>query len=205
MNSIKCKQCRRAGQKLFLKGERCYSQKCEIVKRPFPPGIHGKRRSSLSEYGRQLLEKQKVRRTYGVAEKQFRNYIKEVGGRTGDKRELLLKKLESRLDNLIFRLGFAKSRFQARQIVGHGHVLVGGRRMDIPSYEVKIGDVISLKKKSLKMPIFQNLPEALKKHETPSYLKLDAAKMEAKVISEVAIGDAREIQNLGLIIEFYSR
>src|SRR4030043_988045 len=148
MISIKCKKCRRAGQKLFLKGERCYSQKCAMVKRPYPPGLHGKRRSSLSEYGKQLLEKQKIRNTYGVLERQFKKYVLETKDKAGDKREFLFKKLEKRLDNVIFRAGFAKSRTQARQTVSHGHVLVNSRRMNIPSYEVKVGDVISIKVKS---------------------------------------------------------
>jgi small subunit ribosomal protein S4 len=205
MISTQCKKCRRAGQKLFLKGERCYSQKCAIVRRPTPPGMHGKRRSVLSEYGKQLLEKQKMRNMYGVLERQFRKYIEEIMGKSGDKRELLLKKLESRLDNVVFRLGFAKSRSQARQIVGHGHILVNNKRMDIPSYNVKASDIINIKPKAAGAKIFTDLKESLKKREVPVWLSLDASNLAGKVVSDVVIEDPREIQNLGMIIEFYSR
>jgi len=188
-----------------LKGERCYSQKCAIVKRPTPPGMHGKRRSVLSEYGKQLLEKQKMRRMYGVLERQFRKYIEEIMGKSGDKRELLLKKLEARLDNVIFRLGFAKSRLQARQIVSHGHILVNNKRMDIPSYNVKAGDVINIKPKAAGSKRFEDIKEYLKKHEVPAWLSLDANNLAGKAVTDVVIEDPREIQNLGMIIEFYSR
>lgn len=151
------------------------------------------------------MEKQKIRNIYGIAEKQFKKYIDEAMQKTGDKREIFLKKLEKRLDNVIFRLGIAPSRFQARQIVSHGHILINGRKMDIPSYEVRVGDVIGIKKKSLKTPLFQNLQEVLKKKEIPNWLKLDVAKIETRVIRDVAIEDVKEIQDLGMIIEFYSR
>lgn len=151
------------------------------------------------------MEKQKIRNIYGIAEKQFKKYIDEAMQKTGDKREIFLKKLEKRLDNVIFRLGIAPSRFQARQIVSHGHILINGRKMDIPSYEVRVGDIIGIKKKSLKTPLFQNLQEVLKKKEIPNWLKLDVAKIETRVIRDVAIEDVKEIQDLGMIIEFYSR
>lgn len=205
MISIKCKKCRRAGQKLFLKGERCYSQKCAMVKRPYPPGLHGKRRSSLSEYGKQLLEKQKIRNIYGVLERQFKKYVLETEDKAGDKREFLFKKLEKRLDNVIFRAGFAKSRTQARQAVSHGHVLVNGRRMNIPSYEVKVGDLISIKAKSSLIPLFKDLKELLKKHIVPPWMSMDAGKLEIKINSDVSDVDLNVISSLGMIIEFYSR
>jgi len=207
MDYVKCKRCRRAGRKLFLKGDRCFTQKCAMIKRPYNPGMHGKkkRRGSLSEYGSQLLEKQAVRRTYGVSEKQFKKYVLEAMMKKGDKRELLLKNLERRLDNVVFRLGWAKSRSSARQIVGHRHIVINGRRMDIPSYEVKIGDLITIKEKSRALPLFKDLEERLKKQTSPAWLDLTADKKGAKVVSDAAIGDEKEIQNLGMVIEFYSR
>ncbi len=177
-----------------------------MVKKPYNPGMHGKkRRASLSEYGKQLLEKQAVRRTYGVSERQFKKYVLEAMTKKGDKRELLLKKLEKRFDNVIFRLGWAKSRSSARQIIGHGHVSINGRRMNIPSYEVKIGDSIAIKEKSRSLSLFKDFEERLKKQITPAWLELVADKRGAKVISDAAIGDEKEIQNLGMVIEFYSR
>jgi small subunit ribosomal protein S4 len=177
-----------------------------MVKRPYGPGIHGKkRRMAPSEYGRQLLEKQAVRRAYGVSEKQFKNYVVKAMQKRGDKRELLLRALEKRLDNVIFRLGWAKSRIAARQIVAHGHILVNGRRMDIPSYEVKIGDSIEIKEKSRSAGLFRGLEENLKKQTIPAWLSLSADKTKAKIVSDVVIADEKEIQNLGMVIEFYSR
>jgi small subunit ribosomal protein S4 len=206
MDYYKCKKCRRAGRKLFLKGDRCFTQKCAMVKKPYNPGVHGKKRKSpLSEYGKQLLEKQAVRRAYGVSERQFKKYVLEAMIKTGDKRELLLKNLEKRLDNVIFRLGWAKSRSAAKQIIGHGHILINDRRMDIPSYEVKIGDLITIKERSRSLPLFKNLEEKLKKHTSPAWLDLTADKKGAKVISDAVIEDEKEIQNLGMVIEFYSR
>ncbi len=177
-----------------------------MIKKPYGPGVHGKkRRAGLSEYGRQLLEKQAIRRTYGVSEKQFKNYILAAMQKKGDKRELLLKSLEKRLDNVIFRLGWAKSRASARQVVGHAHILVNSRRMNIPSYEVKVGDSIEIKKKSRFLAPFKNLEENLKKQVIPARLSLSPDKAGAKVVSDVIIGDEKEIQNLGMVIEFYSR
>ncbi len=205
MISLQCKKCRRAGQKLFLKGERCFTPKCSIVKRPYPPGMHGKRRSSVSEYGRQLREKQRIKNMYGVLERQFRNYVLDVRDKTGDKRELLYKKLERRFDNVIYRLGLAKSRRQARQKINHNHFQVNGKRMNIPSYEVKAGDIIKLKEKSKASPLYSGLAEYLKKYQFPSWLSLDANKMEAKVLSDVSADDLSDLPSFGMIIEFYSR
>lgn len=206
MISVQCKRCRRIGEKLFLKGDRCYTPKCAIVKRAYPPGIHGKkRRRGSSEYGKQLLVKQKVRSMYGVLEKQFRKYVDGISGRQGDKRELLFRKLEKRLDNVIFRLGFAQSRRKARQIVSHGHILVNGKRMNIPSYEVKAKDKISIKEKSQSLPLFADVKEALKKRQIPQWLSLNADKLEAIVISDAPDIEQDILQSLGLIIEFYSR
>lgn len=210
MINAKCKKCRRVGQKLFLKGERCFTVKCAMIKKPYPPGIHKKkRRRSLSEYGKQLLEKQKIRQTYGMRERQFKKYVKEIMFKKGDKRELLFRKLEKRLDNIIFRLGWAKSRAQARQLISHGHVLINVRRVTIPSYEVKISDMIAVSKKSQKLTIFEGLKTTLKKQEVPPWLSPASfekgAGFEAKVKSEPSFGDSKDLQDLGIIIEYYSR
>ena len=188
-----------------MKGERCYSPKCAMVKKPYPPGLHGKRRRSLSEYGKQLLEKQRIRNTYGVMERQFRKYIEEVGKKAGDKREMLFKRLEKRLDNVIYRSGFAKSRKQARQFISHNYFQVNGRRMNIPSYEVKVGDVIKLKEKSQSFPLFKDLREYLKKYQFPHWLSVNVDKMEIKVASDVPMEEAVDLSAFGMIIEFYSR
>lgn len=202
----KCKKCRRAGQKLFLKGERCFSQKCAMIRKPYIPGLHGKaRRRSLSEYGQQLIEKQKVRHIYGVSEKQFKNYFKEIVGQKGNKEELLVNKLESRLDNVVFRLGWAQSRALARQLVNHGHILVNQRKVDIPSYQVKKGNVIQIKEKSKKSAPFRDLKTTLKKYEGPAWLSLDKQKLIGKIINQPKIADIGKVGEIGMIIEYYSR
>jgi small subunit ribosomal protein S4 len=205
MLSMQCKKCRRVGEKLFLKGDRCYTPKCALVKRAYPPGVHGKRRGGLSEYGKQLLEKQKIRHTYGILEKQFRKYVEGISGRQGDKRELLFRKLEKRLDNVIFRLGLAQSRRKAKQIVSHSHILVNGKKMNIPSYEVKVKDRISVKSRSQALPIFKDLKEILQKRQIPQWLSLNVEKMEATIIADTPDINQDILQSLGLIIEFYSR
>jgi len=202
---MQCKKCRRVGEKLFLKGDRCYTPKCALVKRAYPPGVHGKRRGGLSEYGKQLLEKQKIRHTYGILEKQFRKYVEGISGRQGDKRELLFRKLEKRLDNVIFRLGLAQSRRKAKQIVSHSHILVNGKKMNIPSYEVKVKDRISVKSRSQALPIFKDLKEILQKRQIPQWLSLNVEKMEATIIADTPDINQDILQSLGLIIEFYSR
>jgi len=208
----KCRQCRRAGEKLFLKGDRCFSQKCAMVKRPYAPGLHGNqrkkgkgRRGGSSEYGRQLAEKQKLKRLYGIFERQFKKYFLEASRGKGDNRENLMKILEKRLDNVIFRLGFAKSRAAARQLLSHGHILVNGRRLNIPSYSVKVGDVLALKERIRKSRLFENLAASLKKYEAPRWLILDKEKLEAKVTIEPTAEDFGDLMNIGLIVEFYSR
>ena len=202
----KCKKCRRAGQKLFLKGERCFSQKCAMIRKPYIPGLHGKsRRKGLSEYGQQLIEKQKVRHVYGVSEKQFKNYFKEIVGQKGNKEELLVNKLESRLDNIIFRLGWAQSRALARQLVNHGHILVNQRKVDIPSYQAKREDVIQIKEKSKKSAPFRDLKTILKKYEVPAWLSLDKQKLIGKITNQPKIADIGKVGEIGMIIEYYSR
>lgn len=209
----KCKKCRRAGQKLFLKGERCFTPKCTMVKKPYPPGVHGRRRSrrrkrkgSLSGYGAQLAEKQKLRQIYNINEGQLRKYFKEAAKtKRGVVTEVILNKLETRIDNVIFRLGLTESRAKARQIVSHGHILLNGRKIDIPSINVKKGDEIEIKKSSLKKPLFENLETKLKKYKTPSWLSLDKKKLKATVLSLPAKEEISIPVDLHLIVEYYSR
>jgi len=204
-----CKKCRRAGEKLFLKGDRCFSQKCAMIKRPYIPGVHGKRkgarRKSFSEYGQQMAEKQKVKWIYGIGEKQFKNYVKKFIGKKSEKNKDLITQLELRLDNVIFRLGWAKSRSLARQLVNHGHIIVNKRRMDICSYLVKRGDMVKIRQQSQKSPLFQNLAASLKKYQAPDWLELDKQNFQAKVISEPKADQMGKTANISKIIEFYSR
>jgi len=205
--NAKCKKCRRANQKLFLKGERCFGPKCAMTRRPYAPGVHGKAfRRRSSEYGQQLSEKQKVRLVYGVSETQFRNYFKETSKkREGDKEELLICKLEKRLDNVVFRLGWASSRRAARQAVNHGHILVNKRKVDIPSYQVKEGDVIQIREKSKKSKIFENLKTFLKKYDAPSWISLDKKELEGEIRGLPKLEDVDKVGEISKIIEFYSR
>lgn len=201
-----CRQCRRIGEKLFLKGERCFTPRCAIEKRRRPPGNTNPRRRRASDWSLQLREKQKARFTYGVLERQFRKYFemaREHSGVTGD---VLLQLLESRLDNVVYRLAFAESRRQARQLVNHGHFTVNGRRMDIPSYLVKEGDVIAWKAVNGTVPEFiQVLTDGLPKRPVPLWLRLDVANLKGEVASTP---DPTEI-NTGIesrmIVEFYSK
>lgn len=206
INNTKCKKCRRAAQKLFLKGDRCFGQKCAMIRRPYPPGVHGKTmRRRSSEYGLQLAEKQKVRHSYGVSEKQFKRYFKEIAGRKGNKEELFARKLENRLDNVVFRLGWASSRSLARQIVNHGHILVNGRKVNIPSFQVKKDDSIQIKEVSKKKTLFKDLKIILKKYELPKWLSLDKIKLEAKIKGQPSVEDMGRVGELSMIIEFYSK
>ena len=209
MENAKCKICRRLGVKLFLKGDRCFSPKCSMVRKAYPPGKKGKRRvKALSEYGKELREKQKLKNWYNLKERQFRKYVKEVlekRGKVKDTSASLVKTLESRLDNAIFRLGFANSRVQAKQLVSHGHFLVSGKSIDTPSYQLKKGDVVALKPQKIKKTIFQNLKNLLKKHKTPSWLELDVEKLEGKVIGEPTIEEVAPPVEISAIFEFYSR
>ena len=201
-----CRLCRREGMKLFLKGERCYTEKCAIEKRNFPPGQHGKtRKAKLAGYGLQLREKQKVKRTYGVLENQFRRYFEEADRRKGITGELLLQMLERRLDNVVYRLGFATSRPQGRQLVRHGHFTVNGRKVDIPSYQVRPGDVIGVRQASRENVTVVHAMEEVKGRGIPEWLALDAAAVAGRV-SQLP---TREQINLPvqeqLIVELYSR
>ncbi len=201
-----CRLCRREGMKLFLKGERCYTEKCGIEKRNFVPGQHGKtRKSKLVGYGVQLREKQKVKRIYGVLEDQFRRYFEQAERTRGITGETLLQLLERRLDNVAYRSGFATSRPQARQLVRHGHFTVNGRKVDIPSYSLKPGDVVAVRQRSQKNAVILHALEEVKGRGVPEWLRFDAEKMSA------AIGSVptREQINLPvqeqLIVELYSK
>src|SRR5690606_9275716 len=179
-----CRLCRREGMKLFLKGERCYTEKCAIEKRNMPPGMHTKaRRAKLVGYGLQLREKQKVKRIYGVLENQFRRYFEAADRQRGITGETLLQLLERRLDNAVYRLGFATSRAQARQLVRHGHFLINGKKVDIPSYQLRAGDVVTVRASSQKNPAILHAMEEVKGRGVPAWLSLDAAGVAGKVLS----------------------
>jgi len=202
--SPKCKRCRREGEKLFLKGERCFGVKCAMIKKAYAPGEHGQaRRMGLSEYGTQLREKQKIKRTYGLLEKQFRKYYDMASRMQGNTANLLPSLLERRLDNVIYRLGFASSRNQARQLVSHGYFLVNGKKVDIVSYLVKEGDIVSIKKGKEKY--FQNIKNTLKDHQTLSWLILDLQKLQGKITALPSIDEIDVKANIHLVIEFYSK
>jgi small subunit ribosomal protein S4 len=202
-----CQQCRRVGEKLFLKGERCNTPKCAMVKRNYPPGFHGptRGRRKLSDYGTQLMEKQKAKKYYNVMEKQFRLTFEKASKKPGDSGKNFLRLLEMRLDNVIFRLGFATSRNQARQLVNHGHFAVNDVKTDIASYIVKQGQEISVRARSRKSPYFKQISERLKKAEMPAWLNLQAADLKAKVLHEPADNDLPTNINVQMIIEYYSK
>ncbi len=204
-----CKLCRRAGEKLYLKGERCFSEKCALEDRSYPPGQHGKdqavRRRKLSDYGLQLQEKQKARRIYGVQERQFRRYFHEAERRSGLTGVNLLVLLETRLDNVVYRLGLATSRAQARQLVSHGHFMVNGRKTNIPAYNLKAGDVVSVRPESRQTTYFKELRESLGQRAIPAWLSLDADKLEGRVLAMPARQDIDVPVQEQLIVEFYSR
>lgn len=200
-----CRLCRREGIKLFLKGDRCYGDKCAIERRPYPPGQAGKKRPRDSEYRVQLREKQKTKRIYGLLEKQFRGYYNLASRQTGITGENLLRILESRLDNVVYRLGFAKSRDEARQIVRHNHIHVNGRRVNIPSYRVRPGDLVSIGPKSKDLLVIKTALIASEKIEVPGWLEVDIEKLQGTILSlptrEMIDAPVRE----QLIVELYSK
>lgn len=200
-----CKLCRREGEKLFLKGARCMTDKCAIERRAFPPGQHGQNmRRKVSAYGQQLREKQKVRRTYGLLEKQFRNYFKAANQKTGITGENLLQMLEQRLDNMVYRLGFAASRKAARQLVRHRHILVNNGIVDIPAFQVKPHDIIRVKDKSKKM---DSIHESLKlsRADDLAWLRLNKAALEGELLAVPSRADIPLTANEQLIVELYSK
>ena len=201
--SPSCKKCRREGQKLFLKGERCYSTKCAIERRNYAPGQHGQARKKQSEYGLQLREKQKAKRFYGVPETQFRNTFEKAENKKGQTGENLMIALETRLDNVVFRLGFAASRKEARQLVTHGHFTVNGKKANIPSMEVKAGDVIKVKEKSQSSPKFKEIKEM--SITVPSWMTVDVEKLEGKVVAMPRREDIDTPIAEHLIVELYSK
>jgi len=201
-----CRQCRREGEKLFLKGDKCYSEKCPVEKRGFPPGQHGRnQRRGQSEYGLQLREKQKVKRMYGVMEKQFHRYYREAASGKGVTGELLLQILERRLDNVVYRMGFGASRPEARQMVNHGHFLVNGRKTDIPSYSVREGDEIEIKSGSRDIPRILEMAERASTQTTPEWLEVDWERRKGKVLRLPEREDLDMPIEEHLIVEMYSR
>jgi small subunit ribosomal protein S4 len=200
-----CRLCRREGVKLFLKGDRCYSDKCGVEKRPFPPGQAGKKRPRDSEYRVQLREKQKAKRSYGVLEKQFRNYYELASRQQGITGENLLRLLESRLDNVVYRLGFAASRDEARQTVRHNHILVNGKRVNIPSYRVRPGDLVSLAPAARDMIVVKAAIISSARVEVPGWLEVDVEKLQGSVLSMPQRDQIDMPVREQLIVELYSK
>ena len=200
-----CRVCRREGCKLFLKGERCYSDKCSISRRNYAPGDHGQKNAKLSEYGTQLREKQKTRSFYGVGEKQFRGYFDMASNKKGITGDNLLQILESRLDNVVYRLGFGVSRPQARQLVTHGNIEVNGKKVDIASYLVKPGDVVAIREIRRDNPVVKENMEANSVRPLPEWLEVDREKMSGKVIRLANREDIDLPVEEHLIVELYSK
>lgn len=211
-NNPECKKCRRAGEKLFLKGSKCFSPKCLLIRRNYAPGAHGsaKHRVRLTGYGEQLKEKQKAKRIYGLREKQFSNYVAKSSKQKGNTAEVLLRTLETRLDNVVYRLGLAKSRAMARQMVTHAHFLVNDKKVDIPSFQVKPNQVITIKPQSFeKSRLFENSFQLSAQKEVPSWLALEAnwenKKIAGKVLNLPKLEEISKEFDPKKIIEFYSR
>ncbi len=201
-----CRLCRREGMKLFLKGERCYSEKCSYTRRPYPPGQHGQGRIKLSEYAVRLREKQKVRRIYGVLERQFREYYFDATRRKGRTGEQMLGLLESRLDNVVYRLGFAATRVEARQLVQHGHININGKRVDIPSYLLRNGDKIEIREKSRELKLIAASLAQVEKRPMMSWLELDKANFAGTYKGQAVREEMNEPQiREQLVVEYYSR
>lgn len=201
-----CKLCRREGAKLFLKGDRCFSEKCAVTRRPYPPGQHGQGRFKMSEYGLRLREKQKMRRIYGLLEKQFSSYYAKAASGKGRTGETMLGLLESRLDNVVHRMGFASTRAQGRQLVRHGHVLINGKRVDIPSYKVKAGDKVSIIEESRKIGLLNAALASAQTRPVPSWVEVDAEKFEGVFRG---VPPREELQDPAVreqyVVEYYSR
>jgi len=200
-----CRLCRREGLQLYLKGDRCYTDKCAIERRHYPPGQHGQRRAKLSDYGLQLREKQKVKRIYGVMEKQFRGYFEKAERQKGVTGTNLLIFLERRLDNIVYRLGFANSRAQARKLVRHNHVLINGRKVNLPSYLVKMGDTVQVTEKGRSLPLIQDALEAVARRGCPPWLELNKEEAQGRVIMFPSREDITMPVQEHLIVELYSK
>ena len=204
-NSEQCRICRREGQKLFLKGDRCYSDKCSVTRRNYAPGQHGQKRTKLSEYGTQLREKQKTKAYYGIGEKQFRGYFQMASSKKGMTGENLLKILESRLDNVVYRLGFGASRAQSRMLVTHGNIEVNGRKVNIASYLVKPGDVVGIREIRKDNPVVKENLDGGSKRPVPAWLELDSEKLSGKVLRLVTREEIDLPVEEHLIVELYNK
>jgi small subunit ribosomal protein S4 len=200
-----CRQCRRENIKLFLKGDRCFSDKCSFDRRGYPPGEHGQKRVKVSDYGTQLREKQKVRRIYGISEKQFRITFKRADRQKGITGTNLLSLLETRLDNTVFRMGFVNSRNQGRHLVRHGHFLVNGKKVDIPSFQVKKGDIIALREKSKKIQAVSDSLDAIVRRGIPQWIEIEKEKFQGEVVNIPAREDITLPIQEQLIVELYSK
>jgi small subunit ribosomal protein S4 len=200
-----CRLCRRQGMKLFLKGDKCFTPKCPVERRAYGPGEHGQRRRKVSEYGVQLKEKQKIRDIYGVLESQFRRTFEEAERRPGITGENLLQLLETRLDNVVYRMGWASSRSQARQLVRHGHFKLKGRKTNIPSAQVKPGDAVSVREESRDTEYFQTVIPSMAKKTIPNWLSLDADGYSGRLISAPSREEIDTNVSEQLVVEFYSR
>ena len=209
MKYDQCKTCRRLGQKLFLKGDRCFSAKCAMLRRAYAPGIQKKKRGGApSAYKKSLDEKQSLKKWYGVSEKQFKKYVTDTLAKMGKVENVadeLIKKLEQRLDNVIFRMGFAKSRVMARQLVSHGYFLVNGKPVNIASYSVKKEDIIAIKEIKKAKGIFKDLVADLKRKETPVWVVLNKEKLEGRIAGEPTVDEVKPPAEISTIFEFYSR
>ncbi len=201
----KCRICRREATKNFLKGDRCYTDKCAFERRPYPPGQHGRRRKKASDYELQLREKQKVRRMYGLLEKQFHRYFKQADAQKGETGTNLLRLLEMRLDNVVYRMGFANSRDQARQLVRHGHFLLNGKKADIPSIQLRSGDTITIQEDSRKIPAIAEAQEVLARRGCPDWLQVESEQFAGEVKAVPQREDITYPVNEHLIVELYSK
>jgi small subunit ribosomal protein S4 len=201
----KCRLCRREGEKLFLKGEKCYTAKCAMEKRAYPPGQHGQRRSRLTDYALQLREKQKLRRTYGILEKQFRGYYTEAARIKGSTGENLLQLLECRLDNVVYRMGFSASRSEARQLVRHNGIIVNGQRVNIPSFQIKANDIIEVKESAKSQTRIKAALDFVEQRGLPEWLELDSKKMQGTFKLMPERSDLPAEINEHLVVELYSK
>ncbi|MBU6468600.1 MAG: 30S ribosomal protein S4 [Betaproteobacteria bacterium] len=201
----KCRQCRREGEKLFLKGEKCFTDKCAIERRAYAPGQHGQKQGRLSDYGGQLRAKQKIRRIYGVLERQFRSVYHDAERSRGITGEVLLQNLESRLDNVAYRMGFGASRAEARQVVRHNGVLVNGRRVNIPSYQLRPGDSVEIAEKSKNQLRIKGAVEAAENRGFPEWLEVDAKAMKGVFKARPQRGELSSTMNESLVVELYSK
>ena len=200
-----CRLCRRETEKLFLKGDRCFTEKCAVERRQYPPGQHGQRRGKLSDYGVQLREKQKVRNSYGVLEKQFRKYFEKAESKKGVTGEVLLQLLETRMDNVVYRMGFAPNRNSARQLVRHGHFLVNGKEVSIPSYHVRAGDMVEVRQPSRELDMIKDSIARAEQRGLPSWVEMDFQNFKGKVLQVPTREDIQLTAQEQLIVELYSK